>query len=105
MAMGESVREFESLASDASLPRKLGPGVLASSATGIVSWIERYHGDVDRIFGYAGISPEMAGSPTLVLGLGSFCRLFEESARLTHNDNFGLWLGNKFEPRDVGVWE
>ena len=102
--MGESVSEIESLASGLGLPRKLEPGVLASSATGIVNWIERYHGDVDRIFGHAGISPEMAGSPTLVLGLNSFCRLFEESARLTHNDNFGLWFGNKFEPRDLGLW-
>lgn len=87
-------------------PRGRGPapGVLASSATGIVPWIERYHGDVDRIFGYAGLSPEMAGSPTLVLDLCSFCRLFEESARQTHNDNFGLWFGIKFDPRDLGLW-
>lgn len=102
--MGGSVREFESPILDQGLVRKAEPGVLASSATGIVNWIERYHGDVDRIFGHAGISPEMAGSPTLVLGLRSFCRLFEESARLTRNDNFGLWFGTKFEPRDLGLW-
>jgi AraC-like DNA-binding protein len=80
------------------------PGVLASSATGIVSWIEKNKGDVDRIFGHAGISPEMAGSPTLVLSLKSFCRLFEEGARLTRNDNFGLWFGVNFDPRDLGMW-
>lgn len=80
------------------------PGVIASSATGIVPWIERLNGDVDRIFGYAGIAPEMAGSPTLVLDLNSFCRLFEEAARTTHTDNFGLWFGVKFEPRDLGLW-
>ena len=70
------------------------PSVLAAAATGIVSFIERQRGDVDRIFGHAGISPEMAGSPTLQLNLHSYCRLFEESARLTRNDNFGLWFGN-----------
>lgn len=80
------------------------PGVLASAATGIVPWIERHKGDVDRIFGHAGISPEMTGSPTLLLGLNSFCRLFEEGSRLTHNDNFGLWFGVKFNPRDLGLW-
>ncbi len=92
--------------SDPAYPRgrDVVPGVLASSATGIVTWIERYHGDVDRIFGYAGISPEMAGSPTLSLNLSSFCRLFEESARQTHTDNFGLWFGIKFDPRDLGLW-
>ena len=59
------------------------PSVLASAATGLVKFIERQRGDVDRIFGSAGISPEMAGSPTLQLSLNSYCRLFEESARLT----------------------
>ena len=80
------------------------PGVLASAATGVVSWIERHNGDVDRIFGHAGIAPEMTGSPTLLLSLKSFCRLFEESARQTRNDNFGLWFGVNFEPRDLGLW-
>ncbi len=84
--------------------RETMPGVLASSATGIVSRIERLNGDVDRIFGYAGISPAMAGSPTLVLDLDGFCRLFEESARQTHHDNFGLWFGIDFDPRDLGMW-
>jgi AraC-like DNA-binding protein len=81
-----------------------GPSVLASAATGIVDFIQRQKGDVDRIFGNAGISPEMAGSPTLQLSLSSYCRLFEESARLTRNDNFGLWFGNSFDPRDLGLW-
>ena len=80
------------------------PGVIASSATWIVSWLERFNGDVDRVFGHAGIAPEMAGSPTLVLDLKSFCRLFEERARATRNDNFGLWFGVKFDPRDLGLW-
>jgi AraC-like DNA-binding protein len=80
------------------------PSVLAAAATGIVSYIERQKGDVDRIFGHAGISPEMAGLPTLQLSLKAYCRLFEESARQTHNDNFGLWFGNSFEPRDLGLW-
>ncbi len=84
--------------------RAEAPGVLASSATGVVSWIERFKGDVDRIFGHAGIAPEMAGAPTLVLDLDCFCRLFEESARQTHNDNFGLSFGIDFDPRDLGLW-
>ncbi|HVZ04435.1 AraC-like transcriptional regulator QhpR [Hyphomicrobium sp.] len=84
--------------------RDAGPSVLASAATGIVTSIERYKGDVDRIFGHAGISPEMAGSPTLQLSLDAYCRLFEESARQTQNDNFGLWFGNSFDPRDLGLW-
>ncbi len=78
--------------------------VLASAATGIVPAIERDGGDVDRIFGHAGLAPEMAGSPTLRLSLASYCRLFEESARETGNDNFGLWFGHQFKPQDLGLW-
>ena len=26
------------------------------------------------------------------------------SARQTGNDNFGLWFGNRFQPRDLGMW-
>jgi AraC-like DNA-binding protein len=80
------------------------PGVLASAATGIVGFIEGNGGDVERIFGRVGILPDMAGSPTLKLKLSAFCQLFEESARLTGNENFGLWFGNQFKPRDLGLW-
>jgi AraC-like DNA-binding protein len=81
-----------------------GPIVLASAATGIVSFIERSGGDIDRIFGNSGIAPEMAGSPTLKLRLKDYCRLFEEASRRTQHDNFGLWFGNQFQPRDLGLW-
>jgi AraC-like DNA-binding protein len=80
------------------------PGVLASAATGIVGYIERFGGDVDRIFGNVHLLPDVAGSPTLKLRLTDFCRLFEESARQTGNGNFGLWFGNQFAPRDLGLW-
>jgi len=83
---------------------RTAPIVLASAATGIVDYIERLRGDVDRIFGHAGIAPSMAGSPTLKLKLSAFCNLFEEASRLTGNDNFGLWFGNQFQPRDLGLW-
>lgn len=102
--MGWSRGATEPIAQTGETRRSPAPGVIAASATGVVSWIERLNGDVDRIFGEAGIAPEMAGLPTLVLDLHSFCRLFEGSARRTHSDNFGLWFGVKFEPRDLGLW-
>jgi AraC-like DNA-binding protein len=80
------------------------PGVLASAATGIGGFIEKSGGDVDRIFGACRVLPEMAGSPTLKLKLSAFVELFEESARQTRNENFGLWFGNQFRPRDLGMW-
>lgn len=80
------------------------PVILAAAATGIADHIDELKGDIDRIFGNAGIAPDMAGSPTLKLKLSSFCNLFEEASRLTQNDNFGLWHGNRFQPRDLGLW-
>lgn len=80
------------------------PIVLAAAATGITELIDELSGDVDSIFGSAGIAPEMAGSPTLKLKLSSFCNLFEEAAYNTRYDNFGLWFGNRFQPRDLGLW-
>ena len=80
------------------------PFVLASAATGIVEQIERRGGDIDSIFGNTGVSPSMAGSPTLPIRLAGFCRLFEEAAHQTGDGNFGLWFGNQFRPHDLGLW-
>jgi len=80
------------------------PGVLASAATGIVPFIERAGGDIEEIFGSVHVLPDVAGSPTLKMRLSAFVHLFEESARQTGNDNFGLWFGNQFQPRDLGMW-
>ena len=101
--MGVGVIESLATSAGSAGGRIADPSVLASAATGIVKFIERQKGDVDQIFGNAGMSPEMVGSPTLQLSLSSYCRLFEESARLTRNDNFGLWFGNSFDTRDLGL--
>jgi len=80
------------------------PAVIAAAATGIVDYIDGLRGDIDTIFGNAGIAPEMAGSTTLKLRLSDFCTLFEEASKRTSYDNFGLWFGNQFQPRDLGLW-
>lgn len=99
---------------DAGLPAAMGsapsatalhaPGVLASAATGISAFIERFGGDVDSIFGNVRLAPDLAGAPTLKMKLSAFAALFEEAARQTRNGNFGLWFGNEFKPRDLGMW-
>ena len=67
----------------AAAPSGAAPAILASAATGIVGHIERLHGDIDSIFGNAGIAPEMAGlnilsPPIAVLGEA---QLFGQRAR------------------------
>ncbi len=83
--------------------RNLEPGVLAPAATGVPDFIQRYGGDPDRIFGRAGIDPNCLGNPTLNLSLKSYCGLFEEAARQTQHDNFGLWFGYQFVPSNLGL--
>jgi AraC-like DNA-binding protein len=90
-------------------PREGAPVVLAAAATGLVDFIEMQGGDVDSIFGNSGIAPDMAGAPTLKVKLASYCRLFEEAAKQSgqgHSGtgNFGLWFGQQFQPRDLGMW-
>jgi AraC-like DNA-binding protein len=79
------------------------PGVLASAATGIGDHIARHGGDLVAICGRCGIDPETAGQPTVSLDLSAYCALFEEAARQTGQGNFGLWFGNRFKPRDLGL--
>ncbi len=79
------------------------PYVLAAAASGVVESIEREGGDVDRIFGRAEIDTSRLDSPLNELGLKQYCRLFEEAARQTQYDNFGLRFGNSFQPRQLGA--
>jgi AraC-like DNA-binding protein len=78
------------------------PKVLASAATGVVDHIQRNKGDVDRIFSQSGIHLEDLDSPVNELMLSQFCNLFDNAARQTHNDNFGLQFGSTFEPKKLG---
>ena len=80
------------------------PHVLAPAATGVDKFIGRHGGDIDRVFGEAGVDPHCIGNPTVGMSLNSFCGLFECASRNTQNDNFGLWFGNQFRPQDLGLW-
>ncbi|MEQ8666580.1 MAG: AraC family transcriptional regulator [Rhodospirillales bacterium] len=77
--------------------------VLASAASGVIDYIEKHNGDPDSILGNASITPEDLDSPFNELLLSDFCTLFEEAARQTKNDKFGLYFGEHFEPRRLGA--
>src|SRR5262245_628110 len=84
-------------------PDPAAPGVVATAASGIADHVARRKGDIDAICGRAGVDPASVGQPTVSLGLSSYCALFEEAARETCDGNFGLWFGNTFRPRDLGL--
>jgi AraC-like DNA-binding protein len=79
-----------------------GTGVLASAASGAQDFIIQNGGDPDSIFGNAGIDPEDIG-PTTNISLKSYCGLFETAAKVTKNDNIGLWFGQQFGATELGL--
>ncbi len=96
--MTESLSDFAHALTDDLTP----PKVLASAADGVEKLIAREHGDVDSIFGSAGVRVDDLDSPVNELILNQFCELFEIAARDTGNDNFGLDFGDGFQPKQLG---
>ena len=89
-------------ASPASAPAR-NIGVLSAAASGLDAFITGQGGDVDRVFGRAGIDPEQLRHPTLSLALPSYCQVLEEAARQSGCDNFGLRYGQQFQPQALGL--
>ncbi len=77
--------------------------MLSAAASGLDTVITSHGGDVDSIFGTAGIDPEQLQHPTLSLGLGNYCRVLEEAAAQSGCDNFGLHYGQQFKPQMLGL--
>lgn len=78
-------------------------GVLSAAANGLDGFIVQHGGDLDRVFGRAGIDPEQLLHPTLSLPLPNYCKVLEEAARQTGCDNFGLRYGQQFQPQALGL--
>lgn len=78
-------------------------GVLAAAASGLTAFIEKQGGDPDRILGRSGIDPETLSQPTLSIALPSYCSVLEEAARQSGCDNFGLYYGQQFKPKALGL--
>ncbi len=76
--------------------------VLASAASGVVQHIENNKGDVDSIFGRAGLRQKDINNPINELNLMQYCNLFEVAAKTTGNDNIGLDFGRNFAPKQLG---
>ena len=84
-------------------PGKPHTGVLAAAASGLTAFIEKQGGDPDRVLGRSGIDPETLSQPTLSIALPSYCHVLEEAARQSGCDNFGLYYGQQFKPKALGL--
>jgi AraC-like DNA-binding protein len=79
------------------------PVVLAAAACGAVDFITARGGDPERVAAAAGVTLPQLEVPTDPIDLHGYCGLFEEAARQTGEDNFGLWYGQQFEPHMLGL--
>ncbi len=78
-------------------------GVLSAAASGLSDFIIQQGADVDRVFGSSGINPERLLSPTLSLHLPNYCKVLEYAAEQSGCDNFGLYYGQQFQPKSLGL--
>lgn len=78
-------------------------GVLSAAASGLGNFIAQHGADVDRVFGNGGINPERLLSPTLSLQLPNYCKVLELAAEQSGCDNFGLYYGQQFQPKSLGL--
>lgn len=77
--------------------------VLAAAASGVADFIHSHGGDSVRVLGQAGVPDHAIGDPLLALDLGDYCAMMELAAAETRHDNFGLWFGQQFQPRALGL--
>jgi AraC-like DNA-binding protein len=78
------------------------PRVSAVAASGVVGLIGRYGGDPDRVIGAARLEMRDVGNPDASLDLNRYCDMFEQAARQTGVDDFGLRFGTAYRLENMG---
>jgi AraC-like DNA-binding protein len=78
------------------------PRVSAVAACGILGLIGQFGGDCERIFGAARLDLRSVLDPAGVLDLRQYCVLFEQAARQTGVDDFGLRFGRAYPVEAMG---
>jgi len=78
------------------------PRVSAVAAAGVVGLIGHCGGDAERIFGAARLPLLDAADPEKLLDLNRYCDLFEQAARQTGVDDFGLRFGQAYRLENMG---
>jgi AraC-like DNA-binding protein len=78
------------------------PRVSAVAASGVVGLIGQCGGDYGRILDAARLDEREVGDPAAQLDLRRYCDLFEQAARQTGVDHFGLRFGRGYNVEDMG---
>jgi AraC-like DNA-binding protein len=77
--------------------------ILAAAANGVGDFIAESGGRPDVVFERAGVEAACLGDRRIALDLADYVTMMEEAARETHNDNFGLWFGQRYRPEMLGL--
>lgn len=79
------------------------PRISAVAASGLPGLIAACGGDPERIFGAARLEAWAVSNPDSVLDLRRYCDVFEQAARQTGIDHFGLRFGRAYRLEDMGA--
>ncbi len=77
--------------------------ILAAAANGVSDFIVTSGGRPEIVFERAGVDAACLGDRRRTLDLAGYVAMMEEAARETHNDNFGLWFGQRYRPEMLGL--
>jgi AraC-like DNA-binding protein len=80
----------------------LQPRVSAVAASGVVGLIGQFGGDPDRVIGAARLDMREVDDPSASLALDRYCDMFEQAARQTGVDDFGLRFGAGYRLETMG---
>jgi AraC-like DNA-binding protein len=78
------------------------PMISLAAATGLVEAIEAAGGDPDEVLRSFGLDRSTVSDSHGFIPSEDFARILEEASRTTGDDCFGLHLGERYNPKDVG---
>ncbi|HEK2237817.1 AraC family transcriptional regulator [Pseudomonas aeruginosa] len=78
-------------------------GVLTSAATGLNLFMEEHGVDADNLLRRHGFDQACLQNSMARVPLSSYCSIFEEAARESANQNFGLLYGSQFQTESLGL--
>lgn len=81
---------------------RIQPHISTVAASGIASVIGQCGGDAERILGVAQLRMGELENPASRVGLHRYCALFEQAARQTGADDFGLRFGLQYQAEQMG---
>lgn len=77
--------------------------VSVAATAGLLDSIFAAGGDPDQILHAAGLQRSLLSKPDGFIATSAFARVLKEAALATGDECFGLHLGERFDPKDIGA--